>query len=376
MIKRLSVSNYRSLGENVTIELGRFTALVGPNGSGKSSILDALRFLADAMHLGLLGAVNARLNQTGPVLRWGGGHPRRLRIHLELDLAPGSQALYSLELLVGEDADYRIASEEAQIRSGQETAGYRIGNGRFLEGLAGITVPIDERTLALPILGGDARFQSLLEFLKQIAVYAISPESLRIPQRYSPFKPLDRHGSNWASILRDQPEEAWKPELVSALQQLTGNVEDIRISEAASYVAVEFLHRDSVSGRSQWFDAARESDGTLRMAGILTALLQEPPLPVVGIEEPELTVHPGAIPLLHDFLQQSSRRSQILVTTHSPELLDLVDVEDVRVVSRGPGGTTVAPMAREQKAAVRERLLTLGEVLRSEGLLQDRLGAA
>jgi predicted ATPase len=207
----------------------------------------------------------------------------------------------------------------------------------------------------------------LVQALQQIAIYSIYPDSLRTPHRYSPVKPLDRHGSNWVSILKDQPEDTWKPELVSALNRLTGDIEDMRISEAAGYLVVQFFR----ANKRQWFDAAQESDGTLRIAGILTALLQEPPVQVLAIEEPELTVHPGAIPLLYDFLKQASRRSQVLVTTHSPELLDLMSAEDVRVVVRRQEGTTVAPMAADQRRAVRNGLMTLGEVLRTEGLQQD-----
>lgn len=95
-------------------------------------------------------------------------------------------------------------------------------------------------------------------------------------------------------------------------------------------------------------------------------------MPLVGIEEPELTVHPGAIGLVYDFLVQASKQSQVIVTTHSPELLDLVDVSSVRVVSRSSErGTTVAPLAASQRTAVRQGLLSLGEVLRTEGFQQD-----
>jgi predicted ATPase len=197
-------------------------------------------------------------------------------------------------------------------------------------------------------------------------VYSIFPDTLRAPQKYNPVKPMDGHGSNWASILKDQPKSSWKPELISALSKLTNDIEDIKVSQAASYLVVQFRHASS--GRPKWFDAAQESDGTLRVAGIVTGLLQEPPVPVLGIEEPELTVHPGAIPLLFDFLKQASLRSQVLLTTHSPELLDQMDAEDVRVVLRGRDGTTVSPMSGSQRAAVRKGLLTLGEVLRTEGL--------
>ena len=74
----------------------------------------------------------------------------------------------------------------------------------------------------------------------------------------------------------------------------------------------------------------------MRFAGILTALLQQPAPRLVGVEEPELTIHVGAIRLLNDFLHEAAGK-QVLVTTHSPELLELVDPDDVRVVTRTEG---------------------------------------
>ncbi len=376
MIRRLTVSNYRSLGAQVTVELGQLTALVGPNGSGKSNVVDVLRFVSDAMHTGLSGAV-AHRNGIGAVRRWSEGRPFNVRIQLDLDLGPGCPASYRFELNGNSPEEYRVESEEAQVSKDGERAGFRIESSRWVDGPPGLAPTVDERSLALPLVGGDSRFQPLVHALQQIAVYSIFPDSLRAPQKYNSDKPMDRHGSNWASILRDQPEASWKPDLVAALQQLTGDTEDIQVAQAAGYWVVQFLHgavpRDRKNGHraEKWVDAGQESDGTLRAAGIVTALLQEPPLPFIGIEEPELTIHPGAIPLLHDFLRQASRRSQVLVTTHSPELLDLIDANDVRVVQRGPEGTTVLPMAASQLGAVKRGLLSLGDVLRTEGLRQE-----
>src|SRR6185295_9241953 len=346
MIERLSVSNYRSLGENVTLELGPFTALVGPNGSGKSNVVDVLRFVSDAMQMGLSGAITHR-HGIAAVRRWSAGHPFNVSIGLRLVLVGGFQGHYSFELRGDSAEEYRVKVEEASVwgRSGQSH--FRIEGGKWVVGPPGLTPSLDERSLALPIIGGDARFQPLVQALQQISIYSIFPDTLRAPQKYSPVKPIDTHGSNWASILKDQPRDSWKPDLISALQKLTGDIEDIKVSQAASYLVVQFRHTSK--GRPKWFDAAQESDGTLRVAGIVTALLQEPPVPVIGIEEPELTVHPGAIPLLFDFLKQASRRSQVLVTTHSPELLDQMEAEDVRVVLRNQEGTTVAPMSEPQR---------------------------
>jgi predicted ATPase len=368
MIKRLSVSNYRSLGENVTMEFGQFTALVGPNGSGKSNVVDVLRFVSDCMHMGLSGAITHR-HGIGAVRRWSGGHPFNMAIALELALDGGVRAQYSFELKSDAAEEYRVTSEIASV-SGESGHSFVIGEGAWLDGPEGLTPPLDEKSLALPIIGGDIRFQPLVQALQRISIHSIFPDTLRAPQKYNPAKPMDTHGSNWTSILKDQPRATWKPELVSALHKLTGDIEDIKVSQAASYLVVQFRHL-SPRGRQKWFDAAQESDGTLRVAGIVTALLQEPPVPVIGIEEPELTVHPGALPLLFDFLKQASRRSQVLVTTHSPELLDQMEAEDVRVVLRGQKGTTVTPMSEFQRRAVREGLLTLGEVLRTEGVQPD-----
>ena len=375
MIKRLRVSNYRSLGENLVVELGRFTALVGPNGSGKSNVVDVLRFVSDAMQMGLSGAITHR-NGIGAVRRWSGGRPFNVSIGLELDLGEGRPASYSFELRGDSAEEYKVKKEEASIGDrfsyllgDDDWFSFRVESGKWIEGPPGLKPPLDEKSLALSIIGGDARFQPLVHALQQISIYSIFPDTLRAPQKYSAVKPMDRHGSNWASILKDQPKESWKPELVAALHKLTGDIEDIKDSQAASYIVIEFRHASAK--KPKWFDAAQESDGTLRVAGIVTALLQEPPVPVIGVEEPELTVHPGAIPLLYDFLKQASLRSQVIVTTHSPELLDLMDADDVRVVVRGQEGTTVAPMASSQRQAVRAGLMTLGEVLRTEGLQQD-----
>lgn len=368
MIQTMRVSNFRSLGEDVRVEFGPFTVLVGPNGSGKSSVVDALRFVADCMHMGLAGAITSRSGING-VRRWSGGHPYNLTLHLDLRLESGP-AVYEFQLAGDSNEEYSVKSEEAFLVSETTKARFRVEDGKWIDGPVGLRPPVNRQSLALPLVGGDERFGPLFQALQNVAIYSIFPDVLRAPQKYSPLKPMELHGSNWSSILRDQPEQTWKPDLVAALSKLTGDMEDIRIEPAAGLLVLQFRHR-SPNKKPKWFDATQESDGTLRVAGIITALLQDPPIPVVGVEEPELTVHPGAIPLLYDYLKEASTRSQLIVTTHSPELLNLVSVDDIRVVERRDGATTVARMAPHQRDAVRSGLLSLGEVLRAEGIQQD-----
>lgn len=157
---------------------------------------------------------------------------------------------------------------------------------------------------------------------------------------------------------------------MSALEKLTGDIDDVKVAKASGFLMTQFHHRVRGEKTKKWFGADLESDGTLRVAGLLTALLQTPPLTVIGIEEPELTVHPGALPLIYDYLREASSRSQIFVTTHSPILLDHLDLDDstVFIVQRGGGVSSVYPLSVEHKDAVRKQLLTLGEIMISGDL--------
>jgi predicted ATPase len=181
---------------------------------------------------------------------------------------------------------------------------------------------------------------------------------------------LDEEGHNWASIVRHVASGRYGGELRAALAQVTGDVVDLKTQQLGDNLAVLFRHQidDRRPGKNPWFDAGRESDGTLRVAGLLTALLQEPPLTLIAIEEPELTIHPGALPLILDFLRMASSWSQVLITTHSPDLIDRLDPDEIRVVQRQTGTTTVSLVDPGQRELVRQQLASPGELMRTEGL--------
>jgi predicted ATPase len=167
----------------------------------------------------------------------------------------------------------------------------------------------------------------------------------------------------------------WRSDLVAVLSKLTGgDIVDLRVQAVAGYLALQFEHdQEPGARRAKWFDAAQESDGTLRVAGMITALLQAPRPSLIAIEEPELTVHPGALRLLYDYMHEAAEHGQVLLTTHSPDLLDLLETDSVRVVSRRDGATAVEPLDETQREVVQRGLFSLGEVLRSEGLKPRQL---
>jgi predicted ATPase len=189
MLDALTVSNYRSLGAEVHIDFGRLTVLVGRNGSGKSNVLDALRFVSDAMHMGLSGAITAR-HGIAAVRRWSGGRPFNVAVRLDLSLKDGP-AYYAFQLTGSSAEEYEVKSEEAAIVSKAGRQQFRVEKGEF-HGPADLHPLPDSKGLALQLVGGDRRFQELVRSLQNIAVYSIFPDTLRTPQKYSPVKPMSR----------------------------------------------------------------------------------------------------------------------------------------------------------------------------------------
>ena len=373
MIKKIKVSNYRSLGPDTVIDLDRLTVLVGQNGSGKSNVADIIRFISDIMRIGLEGSLTKR-HGIKAVRRWSSGKP--LNLHLSVDLVEKEfSGSYSFEIASDRHHDYVVKQEMGSITTPEDTFIYIVNNQKWISGPEGIRPKISPTNLVLPLVAGDERFKPMVDALKNMEVYNISPENLRKPQLYDSNKPMEEHGFNWISILKDQEVSSWKPELVSALGKLTNDIDDIDIKQLSGYLIAKFKHGfTGQSKKAKWFESSQESDGTLRIAGIISALLQHPPLAVIGIEEPELTIHPGAIPLLMNFFNQAKQSSQVIITTHSPELLDCVkNSENVRVVERIDGISRIKKMDADQINAVKDGLFSLGELHRVEGLQGEQI---
>jgi predicted ATPase len=120
------------------------------------------------------------------------------------------------------------------------------------------------------------------------------------------------------------------------------------------------------------------SDGTLRALGILVALLQSrngdrSDVSLVAIEEPEVALHPAAAAVVLDALLEASRWTQVVVTSHSPDLLDdeRLETDSILAVMAREGETLIAPLDEVGRKALREHLYTAGELLRLSQLVPD-----
>ncbi len=134
-------------------------------------------------------------------------------------------------------------------------------------------------------------------------------------------------------------------------------------------LVVELNHeRNGGNDRGNWFDLSHESDGTIRLLALLTALFQEPAPPLIGLEEPELAIHPGTMAVLSDTMLEAALRGQVMVATHSPDLIDRLPIESIRAVTAEDGPTQVGKVAEHQLASVKEKLFSAGELHSMEGL--------
>ena len=396
MITKLTLVNYRSIGAEVEIRFDPLTVLVGTNGAGKSNVADALRFIGDAVREGLEHAVASRQG-FGSLRRWSRGRPFDVVLMLEVLLGT-VEWTWAVCLTADRATEFRVkyefavagpsldslfdrikgaalaSSSDGKLQPEIARAGSALGSYYFNKGTweelprPDLNLTPSPRSLILPEIAKlDPRFQPLAEHLAGLMVYSLFPPALRLPQASDPTRPMRRQGENWATHLRALDKDTQGAELLAALGRVVGDLDDYKVSAVGGYLIPELRHGKD-GDRERWFGASQESDGTLRMAGILTALLQSPSPSLIGIEEPELAVHPGALPLLVDYMKQASAHTQVLVTSHSPDLLDLVDAANLRVVERDDEGTTVAPLAREQLDALRNKLCSTSDLLRAEGL--------
>lgn len=381
LISRVNLRYYKSIG-SCGVDLSDLTVLVGPNGSGKSNFVDSLFFVSDALNSTLDYAIRQR-GGINAVRKRSGGHPTNFAISLRLNLSENRGAVYSFQVGAEKDGGHRVQKEHLAIsREGLGISEFRYENGRLTKRSVDLVLPeqVAEDRLAIQIVSSQEPARQVFDILSGAHFYNIYPEDFRLPQQHDNGEYLLRTGKNIASVIRnmESTDDRQFERVKEYLRLIVEPLEGIAYKSLGPAETVEFLQR--VAGQSHpWrFFAAQMSDGTLRSLAILVALFQRGPTKksglFLGIEEPEATIHPAACAILADALVEASRDKQILVTTHSPELLDhpKVSVEDIRIVDSIEGDTKITPADMASKETVRRKLLTPGELLRKRQLEPDR----
>jgi predicted ATPase len=382
VVRSLVLRGFRSFSSEV-VEFDNPTFLVGRNGSGKTNLVDALGFIGQAMTHPLSDVISWRGG--GRVVCHGSGrlsHP--LADHsFGLALSLGalsdeiSAAHYAFEITFdGPDRSvYHLTREQCLIydQEGRPSRWYeRRHHQSFRSNIPGFEPRPTEEALALPLAGGDERFAPVFQALAGIRAYSIEPGRLRLSQFPDSGKILQSDGANTASVLREindnSPDDMNR--ICEILEAVVPAISGVDVKERGRRLELEFTQRWDDASRPLHLEASSMSNGTLRTLGLLTAIYQRPSPSLIAIEEPEATIHPGALGVILDVLRHASDRTQLVVTTQRPDVLDADWLEDrhIRLVNWQDGETQVMRLSSGARDALREHLMTAGELLRSNAL--------
>jgi predicted ATPase len=377
-LSRVWIQDYKSIG-NAHVLLHPLTVLVGRNGSGKSNFLDALRFVADSLQTSVDHAVRSRGVLYGISRR--GVDPPRFYISLQIELPDKKSALYLLIVEILPSGEFKVCTESLIIQSESEILHhYLVDRGDVIGSTIGRPPAAQSDRLYLVAVSGFSEFRPVYDALTGIRLYDFNAEAMKKLQNPDVGGWLRPDGSNVASVVARLSTE--QPEVLRRITQyLSAIVPGIVSIERVSLGPVEtlkFIQQGGDSPVPYEFFAWSMSDGTLRALGSLVAVSQSsvqgayPSL--VGIEEPETSLHPAAAAALMEGLREATVHTQVLITSHSPDLLDQVDLDTdtLLAVALREGVTKIAPIDKASLSVIRRHLYTPGELLRLDQLEPDQ----
>lgn len=352
-VEYLRVRNFRALRDVEFKGLSPLTVLLGQNGSGKSTVFDVLAFLAECFDSGLRPAWEKRnrfrelrtRGQSGPIIievkyREKSKTPL-ITYHLEIDELRGSPI---------------VSKEWMHWKRGQHGRPFKFldfadGSGIVVSGE--LPEADDERheerlassdLLAVNALGqftSNPRVQALRSFVTGWYLSYVSAAATRGVPESGPQERLSATGDNLPNVIQHlherHPERL--EELLSTLSRRVPRLENV-IPKVLEDGRLMMQVKDAP------FDdpilAKFASDGTLKMLAYLTVLYDPSPAPFIGIEEPENQLYPLLMPGLAEECRLAAGRSQVLVTTHSPEFVSALNPEELWLLGRDREGYTFA----------------------------------
>jgi predicted ATPase len=332
LLSALTPRNLLSFGPNTpAFELENLNVLIGPNGSGKSNVLD------------LISLLRSTANDLPDFLsRTGGGEwiwkglpeePATIEVHVA---RPGKGEVLR-HFLAFVKAKFGVELEEEIIepvssgkhkprmnyhrfKSVKPLAVTASGRRRFLK-----QEDIESNLSILAQLRDAEEFPEityLADAYKRIRLYRYwvlgRNTTFRAPQKADLRNDrLEEDFSNLGLFLnRFSRQPKTKDTLVAALRDLYEGLTDFEVVIEGGAVQVFFREGDFS------IPATRLSDGSMRYLCLLAILSDPSPPPLIGIEEPEIGLHPDLLPKVADLLVEASRRTQLVVTTHSDILVD------------------------------------------------------
>ena len=369
----LKAKNYRIL-RDVTVDMKDFNVFIGANASGKSTILDALRFLHDGLHA---RDFEAPVASRGGFLNLSWKGEEAHQIDLAVTLQNGDDRVEWSVQITRQGYQFHV-KERVQRLLPQSPPAVLLeadgGAGWWWSSNTDITrveMKQPSTACALASASADANFpaRGIADFVRRWGFFDPNPFLLRRDWTGLESSRFDHYGRNLGETLHELAST--DPELMERIRAATKAIVGLpkEIETRESEDRFYFFQREE--GLEYAVHQMGISSGTLRVLALMTALHGEPGTNLIGIEEPENYIHPGALAALIECLRSSQGQVQIMLTTHSPLLLDLLDDPNVvRVVQRNAGeGTAVSHQANPDgvRRALDESGFSLGEYYQTKG---------
>lgn len=362
MIKSIRLQNFFGFQDcTVNLEPGA-NVLIGINGSGKSNFFKAFKLISD----GSLRRLNNRINKD-----WRGINDVLFKgadtdfCQLSFDIIPsifgktnGKRTVelnYTIILERHQKNDY-LVSEAAKLfhpTDGERLMfSYSNNKGKFVEEENGIYIerPFHSSSDSRELLIASSYFIDdkvpyiavLRQDIEGILCYSqfdtLEDSQIRKPSPPLIDEQLDEFGDNLVSLLNSlklNHSDAFKA-VKEALKQVNSNFEEIEFVHASNQLEMHLLEKELKSAISP----QHISDGTLRFLCLMAICYNPNRGSVVCIDEPELGLHPDMILTLYEAIQHASKTSQVIISTHSAQLLDCFDLEDIRVFEKNEKNET------------------------------------
>jgi predicted ATPase len=357
-LEQLTIRNYRALHDLRLTKLAPLTVFLGANGSGKSTLFDVFAFLSECFRDGVRRAWDKR-GRFRELCTRGSSGPVRFTLKYRED---SGEPLTTYDLAVGETPSGPVVDAESlawtrgqggrpfkflDFRNGK---GYVISGEKPDESADRVEEELDSpellATATLGQLARHPRVSALRRFISSWYLSYLSADNTRIVPEAGPQERLSTTGDNLANViqyLKERHPERLR-EILSILSRRVPRLESV---QADTMRDGRLLLQIKDAPFDEPILAKYASDGTLKMLAYLTLLYDPNPPQLIGIEEPENQLHPGLLGELVEEFRQASSVAQVMVTTHSPYLVDGLGPEELWILFRDAAGYTQAKHVAE-----------------------------
>ncbi len=374
ILEGIQIKNFRALKDvtlgrvllNQQTELPRLVAVIGANGTGKSSILDALSFLGDCLREGVEAACDKphragfdklrSLGSTDPIefeIRYRNGVEAPINYTLHIDCNSVGHVFVAKEELKHKPGDRKNKGRPLTFIALKDGKGAAWAGGEMIPKNRQSIEMANDQELAIVAVGAlknHPQIQRFREFMSRWYLSYFVPELARRTPVAGAQPHLDRTGENLANYLQYIERER-KPQFKKMLSQLGKKIpglEHIAYDKTIDGNLVLMFYAMGF-GDKPFFQRAM-SDGTLKLLAYLLLMEDPDPAPLVGIEEPENGLHHHLLSALANELKDYAQKEhgpQVLLTTHSPNLIDVLTPEEVWVLDKGKDGFSTLTRAAD-----------------------------